>query len=130
MAIYGVAQSGPNITSPGLNVAVLYPGDPYTLFDGTETVASNLKSVAIQRGPSPAAGDNGISFYAKGMASDMIIDIQGAPRDVEAEYTTLWQITADASGLGAYTDIGRALCYRAVISTYTSGTMPTLKVQR
>jgi hypothetical protein len=128
--LYGVAQSGPNITSPGLNIAVLYPGDPYTLFDGTEVVASNLKSVAFQRGPSPAAGDSGMSFYAVGMASDMVIDIQAAARDVEADYGTVWQITADSAGKGQYTDIGRGLVYRAVISTYSTGTMPTLRVQR
>mgnify|MGYP003704400921 CR=1 FL=1 len=40
--------------------------------------------------------------------------------------TTLSTITADANGNGAYTDIGRAAFYRAVLN-YTSGTMPTAR---
>lgn len=128
--LYGVAQSGPNIVSPSLNIAVLYPGDPYTLFSGTETPVQGMTSVAFQRGPSPS-GDNGISFFAQGMPSTSAIDIQASATDSDLDYQSVsGTLTPDANGNVAYTDVGRALFYRVILTTYVSGSMPVVKAQR
>ena len=131
MPVYGVAQAGSNWgANQGLNLTSVIPGEPYTLFDGTETKAGGMKSVAFARGHGPALTDAGMSFLAAGMAATDEIDIQAANNDVDAEYLAVGTIGPDASGLGAYTDIGRAAFYRAVLRVSGGGDMPTLTVQR
>lgn len=130
MPLYGVAQSGYSATS-GLNLTSIVPGDSYTLFDGTETPASGLKSVAFSRGPAPGGADNGISFDISGMPSGSVIDIQAANQDVDGSYSSVsGSLTPDASGHATYTDVGRSAFYRAVLTTYTTGAMSVVKAQR
>lgn len=123
MAVYGVAQVGGVLTA-------LYPGDSMVLFDGTETPASGLKSVAFNRGPSPSSDDAGSTFYIAGIPPQMTVDVQGANADVDGQYLTLTTLSPDANGNAAYTDIGRAAYFRLKVSAYTSGAMCTAKVQR
>lgn len=114
----------------GTRPVSLVPGDKWTLFDGTEAVAEGLESMAIARGYSPSGDDAGTSFFATGLAADMVIDIQAAAVDDDDEYLMVGQITDDGNGNGAYTDIGRPGFYRAVITTYSAGDMPIVRVQR
>jgi hypothetical protein len=133
MPVYGVAQSGPNATS-GLNLTSLIPGDlPLTLFNGTETPAIGLRSVAFSRGYSAGASDNGITFKLSGMPTGMTVDVQCAESNVDGDYTsiaTLSPSTSPDTGNAAYTDVGRSTFYRLYVSAYTSGTMPTAVAQR
>ena len=134
MPVYNVAQAGSNgPPNQGLNLTSLEVGESIVLFNGTETPAVGLKSVAFARGYSPGAGDNGITFDATGMPSNMTIDVQVANKDIDAEYTTVNTITASTTpdtGNGAYTDIGRSAFYRLYVSAYTTGTMPKVRAQR
>lgn len=124
MPLYGAAQAGGGPT-------VIYPGDNFTLFDGTETPATTTISIAFTRGNAPGGmADNGTSFDAVGMPSGMVIDIQAANSNVTGSYAMVGQIIPDANGNGNYTDVGRSQFYRAKISAYTSGTMPSLVAQR
>ena len=124
MPLYGTAQAGGYPT-------VIYPGDNFTMFDGTETPATTTISIAFLRGNAPAGiGDNGTSFDASGMPSGMVIDIQVANADVTGNYNTVGQIAPDANGNGNYPDIGRSAYYRAKISAYTTGAMPILIARR
>lgn len=131
MPIYDTPQAGsygpPN---QGKNVTAVGPGDSITLFDGTESPAQGLSSIAFARGDSGSQDDAGLSVFATGMASDLTIDIQGSNVNVDGSFTTLEQLFPDANGNAAATDIGRAAFYRAQISAYSSGTMPTCTVQR
>lgn len=121
MPLYGTAQAGGFPT-------VIYPGDNYTLFDGTETAASGLISIAFYRGHAPGGiGDNGTSFDASGVPSGMTIDIQVANEDITGSYYTVGTLSSTTL---AYTDVGRSAYYRAKISAYTSGSMPRLNAQR
>ncbi len=129
MPVYGVAQVGNNPV-PGLNLTSIIPGDSYTLFDGTETPAQGLASVAFSRGYSPGVSDNGVTFYVTGLPASATVDIQGSDTDIDGDYTQLWQISPDTNGNGAYTDVGRPAFYRALLSTYSSGAMPVCKAQR
>jgi len=113
----------------GAPVHAVYPGDKVTMWDGTETAAEGLESVAVGRGFGPG-GDVGISFFVTGLPSDAEITIECAANDVDAEYTPCGTIGPDANGNGSYTDIGRAQFYRAVLSTYASGDMPGLVATR
>ena len=132
MPSYGTPQAGYNgPPDQGLNIRAVYPGDSYTLFDGTETGAEGLKSVSFARAMSPSSDDAGCSFFVSGMEATTEVDIQGANEDLDGSYTTLNTITADAGGNGSYTDVGRAQFYRAVLSTYGGGDdMPVVTVQR
>ncbi|MDE2099623.1 MAG: hypothetical protein KGL39_20390 [Patescibacteria group bacterium] len=123
MPTYGTPQAGGVVTS-------LSPGDKgYQLFNGTEVAAQGLKSVSVARGGA-FAGDNGISFFASGMPLTSVIQIQASNDDVDGHYTVVGTINPDANGNGAYTDIGRAGFYRAVLSTYVSGAMPVVVADR
>lgn len=123
MPVYGVAQAGGQLTS-------VIPGNGFTMFNGTETAVQGLRSVAFSRGYSPSGDDAGSTFYASGMPSGSVIQIQGSNTDLEADYLVIGTLTPDTNGNAAYTDIGRAAFYTGVLSTYTTGTMPILKVQR
>ena len=123
MPAYGTPQAGGTITS-------IVPGDlVYKMFDGTETAAANLASVAIARGMG-AGADNGATFYATGIPSGCTIDVQGSNIDVAGDYLTLTTMSGDANGNAAYTDVGRPAFYRVLLSAYTSGAMPVVTVQR
>lgn len=132
MPSYGVAQVGYNgPPNQGLNLTSIVPGDSYTLFDGTETPVQGLASVAFSRGPSPSGADNGISFFVTGLKSDETVDIQASNTDLDADYYSVsGSLTPDTNGNAAYTDVGRAAFYRAILSTWVSGTMPVVKATR
>jgi len=127
MPLYGTPQAGSNPT-PGLNLTSVIPGDSFTLFDGTESAANGLASVAFNRGYSPN-GSNTCTFYCEGIPASCTVDIQSANDDVEADYSTLASITSSTVP-PAYTDIGTARYFRAKLSAYSSGAMPVVKVQR
>ncbi len=132
MPAYGVAQSGYN-TNSAKNLTSLQPGDGVlVLFDGTEAPAVGLASVAFSRGPSVGGADNGCTFDASGMgaSADTVIDVQAANHDIDSEYFTVGQITADANGDGGFTDVGRSAFYRLQLSTYTNAGMPKATVMR
>lgn len=129
MPVYDTPQSGSN-SDLGLNLTCVIPGDSYTLFDGTETPAENLASVAFARGPSPSMNDAGCTFYMSGCPADCAVDIQGANEDLDTSYVTLLTLSPDANGNDGQTDTGRAQFYRALISAYSSGDMPVVTVQR
>lgn len=112
------------------NVPSLVPGDWLTLLDGTETLPQNAASIAFVRGYSPSANDGGITFNATNIPANSVIDIQAAPDDVAAEYTTTGQLVPDANGNAAYTDEGRSPFYRAEISSSTAATGAKVKANR
>lgn len=129
MPVYGSPQSG--------GLAALTPGDSATLFNGTETPAVSLASIAIARGTGVGGGSpNGMTFNATGIPSGCTIDVQvcGGPETVAgeagAQYSTVYTINPDANGNGFYTDVGYSPFYRVTLSAYTSGTMPIVTVQR
>ncbi len=133
MPSYGTAQAGYNgPPNQGLNITALEVGESTTLFNGTETPAASLASVAIARGYAGSGGgsDNGITFNVKGMPSGMTIDIQVAGHDIDGEYYTVATLSGDTNGNTAYPDVGRSPFYRAKILAYTSGTMPTVTANR
>lgn len=134
MPIYGVPQAGYNQgANQGLNLTDLIPGESFVCFDGSESPAVNLASVAFNRGLAPAFTDQGITFYMNGAPPDMVIDVQGSNIDKDADYVTLGQLGPAATGSNTYTDIGRAAFYRVKITTASSGSpavMPVVTVMR
>ena len=120
MALYGVAQAGGVLTA-------VFPGDSFVLFNGTETPAAGLKSVAFNRakGPlGPSAQVFTVTFPASPTAT---VQIQASNDDVDAHYQILASVTTQT---GYYADYGEFAYYRAVLSAYSSGGMPTVTVQR
>jgi|SRR5689334_738857 len=130
MPLYGINQAGSN---PDLskNLTCVNVGDSYTLLDGTESISGDApKSVAFARGEQ-GSGDNGMSFFASGMASTGSVDIEASNADVDALYTVVGSISPDANGNGAYTDVGRAAFYRvAPLDNSSPATGITVTVQR
>lgn len=122
MPVYGTPQSG-GLTS-------VSPGSQFVMWDGTETPALNVKSIAFSRASIAGLADNGSSFDAQGMPASSAISIQGSNTDSELTYITLNILNPDSNSNAYYTDIGRFMFYRAQLTTYTSGTMPILIVQR
>lgn len=109
------------------------PGESLTLFDGTETPAEGLASMCFARGYSAGQAQAYSTFHADGMPSDMVIDVQAANVDAEADYHTIGQMTsenASPAGFPFFTDDGSPAFYRLKISAYTSGSMPIVTVQR
>lgn len=122
----------PLFTAARTGICCLVPGDSMNLFDGTETPSDELASIMFARGYSPSGDDAGSTFTGKGLASDLVIDIEAANplqgvNPVDGDFSQVGQISA---GSLTYTDIGRSAFYRAKITTYTSGSMPTVTVQR
>lgn len=127
MPIYGTPQAGSNTAGAAYNIRAVIPGDSFTFFDGTETVANGLASIAFNRGYSPT-GSNNVTVYVQGApASGFTIDLQGAMTNEEADYYTITTITPDANGNGAASDDGTAAFLRMKISAYSSGAMPIVK---
>lgn len=135
MALWGVAQSGPNVIS-SLNLTSVVPGDVFSLLDGTEVIVTGSKSVAFSRGQGIAGTDAGSSFFITGCANSTQITIQasnGTPTD-----PTL--ATLDASfldlpggvftGNNSYTDVGRAAFYRVKVVVFAAGDVPVVIVKR
>ncbi len=139
MPAFGIPQSGgfgpPN---QGLNVTCLQPSEEIILFDGTETPAEGLASIAFARGYQGSV-DGGVTFNISGMPAGMTIDVQvcSPPAGGFASTTamgnaffTVATLSPDTNGNTAYTDTGRSAFYRLSILAYTTGTMPTAVAQR
>lgn len=119
MLLYGV---DPKISS-------VQPGDSYSLFDGTEIPGASIKSAPFSRGESPSGSDQGSTFSMDFVsAPTAVVLIQGANVDAEANYVTLW--TSTNTQHDNYTDTARWAFYRAVLSTYSAGGMPVVRVKR
>jgi hypothetical protein len=115
MPTYGTPQAGSN-SSLGKNLSAVCVGDTYILFDGTETAAGGLKSVAFARA-TQGSGDNGITFQVIGAPAGSQVDIQSSNEDVDASYVNVETLTADSSGNANYTDTGRSPFWRAVLGS-------------
>ena len=120
MPLYGVAQAG------GVPTAV-YPGDRFVLFNGTETPSAGLKSVAFNRAPGNGETNGQVFTVTFSASPTATVQIQASNDDVDAHYQILSSITTQT---GYYADYGEFAYYRAVLSAYTSGGMPTVTVQR
>ena len=106
----------------------VYPGDKYTLFDGTESPSAGLKSVAFNRAPGNGQSGNGMVFTVDfTSAPTATVQIQGANSDIEANYQTLATISTQH---GYYNDYAEFAYYRAVLSAYSAGGQPVVTVQR
>ena len=116
------------IPAPCLDV-----GSSIKMFDGTETPAAGLKSIAFARGHQ-GSSDKGVTFNISGMPAGMTIDVQIASINVDADYSSVATLSPSAgspdSGNSFYTDEGRSAFYRLYVLSYTSGTMPIAKAQR
>ncbi len=130
--LYDTPQAGSNRTNLGKNITCLDVGQSYEMFDGTETYASGLSSVAFARG-TQGSTDAGVTFNAQGMSAGQVIDVQVAGENEDADYTTVGQLFASTgspdSGNAAYTDVGRSPFYRLYCSA-GSGAMPIVRAQR
>jgi hypothetical protein len=120
MPVYGVAQAGGVLTA-------VYPGESFKLFDGTETAALNLKSIAFNRAPGNMMSAQQVFTATFPSAPTATVSIQGSNDDVDAHYQTLGQITTQT---GNYADYGEFKFYRAQLTVYSAGGMPTVIVQR
>jgi hypothetical protein len=132
MPLYGTPQAGSNTTDLGKNLSAICVGDTYVLFDGTETPEEGETSIAMARA-TQGSSDNGISFFAGGIPGDMILGIQAANQDIDADYVTLAQMDGANGPTAAYTDIGRAPFWRAIIlvgSSASPAVMPRVTVER
>ena len=122
MKLYGAAQSGGGLQS-------VSPGERIVLFDGTETPVANITSLAFARAPGPTQVPAGIVFSMDFAAAPTVtMQIQGANVDTELAYQTLY--TKDNTQHDYYQDAGNFMFYRAKVSAYTSGGMPTVIAQR
>ena len=122
MPLYGTAQAGGFPT-------VIYPGDSFTLFDGTETAGAAVKSIAFRRGLAPGGLNPGTTFQIvfPSSSTDSLV-IQGSNLDVDADYITL--ATSTSKQTDFYTDTGDWAYYRAQLITYSGGGMPQVIAQR
>jgi hypothetical protein len=120
--------------TPKPPTAVFVGGGPYALFDGTEAPALGLASRAFARGTSGGQPPNG-TFAMTGCPQSATVDIQCSSTDPATDpegttFTTIYTITPDANGSGVYQDTGQSQFYRAVLSAYSSGTMPMVAFNR
>lgn len=133
MPVYATPQAGGN-ANPALNIAALSPGDAYQLFSGSETPGNApFASVAIARATSPSGSDQGVTFQIEfpQPAPNATVVIQGSNVDdgvTGAAYETIY--TSTNKQFDGYTDTGRWTYYRAQLSAYVSGGMPTVIAQR
>ncbi len=127
MPAYGVYQSGPYVDS-SKNLRVVFPGENYTLLDGTEA-DEELASVAIVRGPSAGQSQVYSTFHAVGLGAAETCDVQASNTDVDGDYYTIATMTselASPAGIPNFTDSGSPLFYRVL----KSGGTCIVKVQR
>ncbi len=106
----------------------VYPGQQFTLFGGTEAPAAGVKSVAFERAANWSGNPSPMAFTVTFPgAPTATVQIQASNDDVEAHYQTLQAINTIT---GWYSDEGQFRFYRAVLSAYSAGLMPTVIVQR
>ena len=122
------------IYSTTRNPKCLDVGQSMQLFDGTETPAVGLKSVAFARG-TKGSNDAGTTFgNGSPVPAGMAIDVQIAQVNADANFETIATLAPSGgspdSGNVAYTDVGRSAFYRYYVSAYSSGAMPIMVAQR
>jgi hypothetical protein len=116
----------------GAAVTTLYPNQQLALFDGTESPASGVKSAAFRchHGSAQVPGGQVFTVTFASSATATVL-IQASNDDVEAHYATVGTIPfAGVTTPGYYADLGNFKFYRANLSAYTGGGMPTVLVQR
>ena len=122
MKLYGAAQAGGSLQS-------VSPSERIVLFDGTETPVAGITSLAFARAPGPTQVPAPIAFTMDFTAAPTVtMLIQGANVDAEASYQTLY--TKADTQHDYYQDAGNFMFYRAKVSAYVSGGMPTVIAQR
>jgi len=106
----------------------VYPGQQFVLFSGAEAPAVGVKSVAFERAANwdghPSASAFTVNFPSAPTAT---VQIQASNDDVDSHYQVLQAINAQN---GWYSDQGQFRYFRAVLSTYIAGSMPTVIIQR
>ena len=124
MSVYGITQAGGVLTA-------VYPGEKFTLFDGTESPASGTKSVAFNRAPGNGQTNGQVFTVTFASSATATVLVQASNDDVEAHYQTVATLAfAGVTTPGYYADSGEFKFYRANLSAYTGGGMPTVIVQR
>lgn len=143
MPLWNTPQSGWNTQYPGLNCVMLTIGDDYALLDGTETVITGTKSVHFTRG-SMGDTDAGTTFAVTGCANGTVIDIQASngvaqsttngiptvtqtPTNLDASFQN---VGGTVTGNGFYTDIGRSMYYRVIVTSFAAGDVPVVLAKR
>lgn len=140
MPVWGTPRAGANPIS-GLNFVDLRPGDYETLLDGTESAVTGTKSIAFARGGSGSGMDAGSTFTILGCPNGSTIDVQAsntktdvaltlAAMDASFQNTSLSDGGGTVIGNGFYTDIGRSMFYRVIVTTLVSGDVPVVTVKR
>lgn len=135
MPLWGTGRAGANPIS-ALNFVDLRPGDYETLLDGTEVIATGSKSIAFARGGSGSGMDAGSTFTVTGCPNGSIIDIQASNTKTDDAGTlaamdaSFQNIGGTIDGNGFYTDIGRSMFYRVIVTTFASGDVPVVIVKR
>ena len=116
----------------GTAVTTLYPNQQLALFDGTETPALGVKSAAFRCHHGSAQVPCGQTFTVTfPQSATATVMIQASNDDLEAHYQTLQSLGfAGVTTPAYYADYGEFKFYRANLSAYTGGGMPTVIVQR
>lgn len=140
MPLWGTGRAGANPIS-ALNFVDLRPGDYETLLNGTETIATGSKSIAFARGGSGSGSDQGSTFAITGCPNGSTIDIQASSTKTDDAGTlaamdgSFVNVSAGGSGgtvisNGFYTDTGRSMFYRVIVTAFVSGDVPVVTVKR
>ena len=106
----------------------LYPGQQFVLFDGTESPAAGVKSVAFERAPNYDGHPSPMVFTSVfPNAPTATLQVQASNDDVDGNYQVVQAISTQQ---GYYYDQGEFRFYRLDLSAYSAGSMPTAIVQR
>ena len=141
MPLFGTYGSG-GAVELALNVRDLRRGNPLTLMDGTEVVATGSASIHFSAGPDPGGVVN-TSFFVQGCSngSEWTIQSSNGPSTADSPGVPTSTINAfgatfqnlpgsDTVGNGTYTDVGSAIWYRFYIKVLQAGDAPAVIVRR
>lgn len=135
MPLWGTPRAGSNPIS-GLNFVDLRPGDYETLLNGTETIITGSKSIAFARGGSGSGADQGSTFTVTGCPNGSVIDIEASSTKTDDAVTldamdaSFQNVGGGTMGNGFYTDVGRSMFYRIIVTTFAPGDAPVVVVKR
>jgi len=122
MKLYGAAQAGGSLQS-------VSPGERIVLFDGTETPAVGVTSLAFARAPGPIQSPAPMVFTNHFPAAPTAtVLVQASNVNVDAQFQTVYTSTNKQDDY--YADYGAFAFYRMQLSAYTSGGMPVSIAQR
>jgi hypothetical protein len=125
MPLYRQVEAGAQLTP-------IYPGQQFTLFNGTETPGTGVKSCAFMRAQAPDSLTPTPRLFVVTFPSSATatVLVEASNDDVEAHYQTVGTMGfAGVTTPGYYADAGMFRFYRGNLSAYTSGGMPTMTVQ-